>query len=308
MISLRTALLPLLGLLAIQTTAAAQRPLRRTQAFVDTLQTSSPLPSRGSLGGLSADAEGNLYVANFGNNLWKITKSGRVTLLSDDFIIASGNTIAPDGTLYQSDFGFNRIYSVDKDTGQRTLRARFGLNGPVGLAVDASGALFVANCNGQNVRRAAPGSQNALPYASGALFSCPNGIALGPSGELYVSNFFDDNVLTIPAGGGAVNLFAALGTTGVGGGHLVLVGSDLYATKLSSHDLYRVRLSGSVEVVAGQELLPGLQDGPVSYARLRFPNGIAADPTGRIIYTNNLVGPRGTGQPSLMRIRRILLP
>ena len=60
-------------------------------------------------------------MSNFGSTLWRVTPGGRVTVLRNDFVNASGNTIAPDGRLIQCDFGANRVYAVDKQTGQRTL-------------------------------------------------------------------------------------------------------------------------------------------------------------------------------------------
>lgn len=304
---LRELALPLASLFLIAVPAGAQRSAHLTQAFVDTLELQGTLPTSGTQGGVSVDTDGNLYVSNFSRAIRKITPGGDVSLLNNNFFAASGNSIAPDGRLYQSDFARDRVFTVDTNNGQIGLAVSTGLNGPVGVAVDASGAVFVANCNGQNIRRAAPGSFHAALFASSPLFSCPNGILIAPSGDLFVSNFFSDDLLRVDADGN-VSVHAVVGTSGLGGGHLARINQNLYVTRFHSHDLFRVSLTGTAERIVGTETVPGLRDGRGGYARLRHPNGIAASADGRFLYTNNLIGPQGTGMPGRMVIRRIHLP
>ena len=304
---LRTLALPLATLSLLVTQLDAQRPAHITQAFVDTLELHGLLPTTGTQGGVSVDPDGNLYVSNFSSALRKITPDGQVSLLNMNFFAASGNSFAPDGRLFQSDFARNRIYTVDTNTGQRTLIVRNGLNGPVGVAVDDSGAVFIANCNGQNIKRAAPGGINAITFASSPLFSCPNGILIAPDGDLFVSNFFSDDLLRVDSDGN-VSVHAVVGTSGLGGGHLTRIGTNLYVTRFHSHDLFRVSLTGATERIVGTETVPGIRDGRGRFARLRHPNGIAASADGRFLYLNNLIGPQGTGMPGRMVIRRVHLP
>jgi murein DD-endopeptidase MepM/ murein hydrolase activator NlpD len=46
---------------------------------------------------VAVDAEGMIFVSNFGPDVWSVTPGGKVTQLADDFQQASGNAIGPDG-------------------------------------------------------------------------------------------------------------------------------------------------------------------------------------------------------------------
>ncbi len=307
MLSIKSSLLLLATVTGVALPATAQRLKRITEATVVTMPLTKTLGTKGTLGGVCVDADGTIFVANFNARLWRIEPNGETTLLKKTFTKTSGNTIAPDGRLIQCDFALNRVYEVDKHTGALTTLVNAGLNGPVGVAASPSGELFIANCNSQTIRRGVPGSSFASLFASSPLFNCPNGIAFGPDGNLYVVNFFDNNILRVDSAG-VVTLFATCGTTGNGGGHIARVGNDLYATMFSSHDIYKISMSGQVERLIGVEGQAGLRDGKAPYAHLRYPNGIAADPSGGFLYTNNLDGPRDFSVISEMRLRRILLP
>lgn len=285
--------------------AAAQRAQPLPGPYVQTLELNRRLNSTGSIGGVAADADGFLYVADFGSTLWRVSPSGFATKLNRNFQAASGNTVTPDGRLLQSDFNQNLVWEVDRETGARTRAIRSGLNGPVGVAQDVAGDIYVCNCSNNQIKRAPAGSDQAVLFATSPLFNCPNGLAIGPDGDLFVINFFDDRLLRIDAQGN-VSLFATLGKRGLGGGHIARVGDELYVTMFNSQDLYRVSLaSGAAAEVAGREGRAGLQDGPPQRSLLRGPNGIAADPSGRFVTMNNLIGPMGSRE---IVLRRLLLP
>lgn len=62
-----------------------------------------------------------------------------------------------------------------------------GISSPAGLAVDASGNLYVANSGNNTVTVYAPGqSRPSLTYSQGV--SAPLGVAVGSDGTLYVAN------------------------------------------------------------------------------------------------------------------------
>ncbi len=124
--------------------------------------------------GIAADSTGNVYVADNGNQtIRKITAAGVVTTLAG----------AP------AEFGF-----ADGVGGA----ARF--HSPFGIAVDATGNIFVADFNNLLIRKVTPagavttlaGLPGAEAFADGtgatARFNSPEGIALGPGGVLYVAD------------------------------------------------------------------------------------------------------------------------
>lgn len=62
-----------------------------------------------------------------------------------------------------------------------------GVNGPTGLAIDASGTLYVSDWNAGNVTIYPAGSTSPSMTISGGL-TIPNGIAVDTNGDLYVGD------------------------------------------------------------------------------------------------------------------------
>ena len=122
--------------------------------------------------GIALDAEGNLIVADTGNNaIRKVSMQGVVT------------TLAGDGTA-----GFR-----DGPGGQ----AQF--NGPIGVAVDKAGNVWVADTYNDRIRRigtdgvvstmAGSGVPGTLDGpATAAMFDTPSGIAVDQAGAVYVAD------------------------------------------------------------------------------------------------------------------------
>ena len=121
--------------------------------------------------GLALDSEGNLFVADTGNNrIRKITPAGLVS------------TVAGDGTAGYVD-------------GPGT-QAQF--DGPIGLAVDTKGNIYVADTYNDRVRKITSDgvvttvAGAGLGYADGpagsALFDTPCGIVVSPDGTLIVAD------------------------------------------------------------------------------------------------------------------------
>jgi sugar lactone lactonase YvrE len=152
--------------------------------------------------GLAMDSTGNLYVADTGSHtIRKITPSGFVSTLAGT-VGASGQV---DGT---------------------GASVRFKL--PQGLAVDATGNVYVADTGNHTIRKITPfgvvttlGGQagkagNADGAAASALFDNPDQIAVDGAGNVYVA---DNGIRRISAGSVATIFLTSQMTTG--GGRLV---------------------------------------------------------------------------------------
>ncbi|WP_421978791.1 Ig-like domain-containing protein [Roseivirga seohaensis] len=132
--------------------------------------------------GLAVDAAGNVYVADRDNNvIRKITPSGDVTTYAGSG--AWGSTNGASGS------------------------ARF--NSPNGVAVDASGNLFVTDGN-NNLIRKIDTNGNVSSFASVAN---PFGIAIDAAGNLYVTER-DNNLVRKIAPNGVVTTLAGTGASG----------------------------------------------------------------------------------------------
>ena len=78
-----------------------------------------------------------------------------------------------------------------------------------------------------------------------------------------------------------------------------------FVTAFASHQIYEVRLDGTVKRILGNGE-PGIVDGAGAKARLSYPNGIACNPWGRRLYVNEFVGDTATSLPRRAIIREIV--
>jgi sugar lactone lactonase YvrE len=284
--------------------AAGARPVAVLQeAVVTTLRLSSELPSRGRLGGLAIDSDGNLVVSNFGASVWRLGGSGQVTRLAQELRGSSGTGVARDGTILQASFLDNRIMRISRD-GSINTWASEGLSGPVGVVATRDGGAFVTNCRSNTISRVAPdGTVSA--FSSGTLFDCPNGITFGPDGSLYVVNYNNGDVVRVDSEGRAA-LFAGIPESQ--GAHIAYARGMFYVTAIGANRIYRVSRDGRTVTLFAGTGEAALSDGPALKASLSRPNGIAVSPDSTAIFVNNLDGEWKSDMPTRIVIRRIDLP
>ena len=247
--------------------------------------------------GLALDSRGRLYVADLGNaRIRRISLDGTIqTVAGGGAVVPGGNgdggpasgaqllqprnlAIDPDGTLYISDFGANQIYRVSPGGILTTLagtgRAGFsgdsgaallaGLKSPAGLALDSNGALYLADSANNRVRRVYQGIISTVYNVP-----APTGVAIGPSGVLYVA-----------AAGYLGTQFKAVG--GIPSARDVAL--DRSGSLFATTGLYvrKVSADGKASTIAGNGAAPYFSGdgGPATGARLHAPSGIAVDEAG----------------------------
>jgi DNA-binding beta-propeller fold protein YncE len=254
-----------------------------------------------AVGGVTVDLVGNIYVADFGDFVWKITPEGKRDVFASGLYGASGNAIDNEGNLLQSNFYGNSIAKFDRN-GQAKPFVTTGLSGPVGIAINRqTGDVYVANCRGNSIAKIATDG-TVSSFAKSDLFSCPNGISFDREGNLYVVNFRDNKMLKIDPKG-VVASFATISKKGLG--HLCFREDRFYVTAFHSHEIYEVTLDGAVRRILGDGKR-GIVDGAGAKARLSSPNGIASSPWGRRLYINEYVNEESS-LPRRTIVREIVL-
>ena len=255
-----------------------------------------------AVGGVTIDALGNIYVADFGETVWKITPEGERHVFASGLYGASGNAIDNEGNLLQANFYGDSITKIDRK-GQATPFVTSGLSGPVGIAVNKqTGDMYVANCRSNSIAKVAKDGA-VSSFAKSDLLNCPNGICFDREGNLYVVNFRDNKMLKIDPKG-TVASFATISKKGLG--HLCFKEDRFYVTAFESHEIHEVTLNGTVKRILGNGKR-GVVDGAGGKARLSFPNGIAFNPWGRRLYINEYVNDSTSSLPRRAIIREIVL-
>jgi sugar lactone lactonase YvrE len=235
---------------------------------------------------VAADASGNVYIADLGNNrIRKVKPDGTIT------------TVAGNGTAG---------YSGD---GGAATNAQ--LNGPKGLTLDVAGNLYIGDTSNNVVRKVTPGGTITTTAgngqqgysgdggsATGAQLYGPRGMAVDGSGNLFIADG-NNNVIRKVTPKGAITTVAGNGTAGyLGDGgpatsaelstpiHVALdAKGNLYIADTANKVIRMVAPNGIITTVAGTN------DGDVSItysgdgglatnAALKTPYCVAVDAAG----------------------------
>jgi hypothetical protein len=166
--------------------------------------------------GLALAPDGTLYVADTGNHvIRRITPEGLIATVAGDgtpghadgpgsqarFNGPIGIAMAPDGRILVADAYNDRIRAIDVDGIVSTLAGsgrpgkddgfanEASFDTPSGLAIDASGTIYVADTGNDMLRVVDQTGRVTTPvWAHGDGFFRPIGIAVGPDRELYVAD------------------------------------------------------------------------------------------------------------------------
>ena len=156
--------------------------------------------------GVDADTAGNLYIADSGNRrVRRVDTSGIITTIAGDSAplvedrLVSPNDVTVDaaGSLYIADTFIHRIRRVDPSgtvfafagTGEEGFSGDGGpavqaqLNFPGGVAVDASGNLYIADAANNRIRRVDPSRHNLHLRRRGRCFGGRRPGGSGPAGQ-----------------------------------------------------------------------------------------------------------------------------
>jgi len=247
---------------------------------------------------LALDSSGNLYISDLGNAVVRmVNTSGTISTVAGSYSLGAG-------------------YSGD---GGAATSAQ--LNKPAGLALDASGNLYIAD-SGNNVIRivtkadgnintfaginSKPGYAGDGGQALNAKLSVPYGLAFDAAGNLYFSDSGNHCIRKV-ATNGIITTVAGTGTkagySGDGGlatrallnrpFGIAVVGSAIYIADRQNSVIRVVTPDGKIQTVAGNGSYGYSGDGGAATSgQLSAPSGVAVDSSGNVYIAdpdNNLI-------------------
>ena len=252
--------------------------------------------------GVAVAADGSIYFTDAGdqNRIQKIAPDGNITSVAGGvegygdgvgskalFNSPSAIAIAPDGSLVIADTGNNRIRRISPsgETGTVAGDGKAGyadgsagtaqFNGPIGVAVDASGNIYVADSYNDRIRLITPdghvstvAGKGTPGYVDGdrntALFDTPSGIVVANDNSLIVADTGNDRLRRINPDGNVTTLPVTDLSNPIG---LALTYDNfLYVTELDRSRVIQIAPDGATHVIAGE-------------ARFNHPAGIAIAPS-----------------------------
>lgn len=282
--------------------------------------------------GIAVDASGNMFVSDNDNNLIrKISADGKVSTLAGNgtegfadgfgsgakFYAPQGIAVDANGNVYVADAVNNRIRKITP-AGEVSTIAGNGARGfadgngtgakfdyPTGIAVDAHGNVFVADCYNNRIRKVTPagivstiagdGTKGFVDGAGvAAKFREPHNVAVDANGNVFVT---DNNSIRKITPAGLVITLAGNGTyafadgTGTAARFSVPLGiaidtkGNIYVSE-ASHRIRKINPAGMVSTIAGNGS-QGFLDGTAAEAKFNMPDGVAIDTKGNIYVSDS---------------------
>jgi sugar lactone lactonase YvrE len=302
-------------------------------------------------GAVAVDSSGNLFIADYRNNrirevnhatgiITTVARNGTAGFSGDGGAAAAAELDGPEGVavdssghLFIADTQNLRIREEDLATRVITTIAGNGTYGgsgdggpataaelanPVGVAVDSSGDLFVADTWNNRVREVdratgvistvagngTRGSSGDGGAAAAAEFYLPSGIVIDSSGDLFIADEGNERVRKVDGATGVITTVAGGGTAGLGDGGPAtvaeLAGPFGLAIDSSANlfiaDMYHYRVrevdraTGFITTLAGTGAAGSSGDGGAAIAaELAAPFGVAVNSLGDLfIGTGNV--------------------
>jgi sugar lactone lactonase YvrE len=295
--------------------------------------------------GLAMDTAGNLFIGDNGNNrVRKVTSGGVISTVAgngtsgysgDGGPAASGQLYFPvelaldrTGNLFIADRGNGRIRKVTPGgvistvagngtqgfSGDGGPATSAELAGPCGVAVDATGDLFIADTSNQRIRKVTPGGVTPGGVistvagngtsgfggdggpATSAQLAGPYGVTVDAVGNLFIVDVTNNRIRKVTPGG-VISTVAGNGNQGYSGdggpatsaqlyapyGVAVDAAGNLFIADNGNQRIRKVTPGGVISTVAGNGTGGYRGDGgPATSAQLLYPYGVAVDTAGNL--------------------------
>ncbi len=241
-------------------------------------------------GNITADAAGNIYVADYGNN-----RVRKIDMTAGTVSTVAGNGLA--------------AYTYTGDGGPATAST---VTSPTSVAIDDAGNIYIADAGDNRIRKvntsgiittvAGDGAAGAYGGDGGAAtlakLNGPVGVAVDHAGNIYIADEGNSRIRKVNAIG-VISTFAGSATAGYSGDGSIAIASKLqnpadvtvdaignvYIADNGNNAIRMVDTFGIITTVAGTGSVTGAYSGdggPATAAELNTPIGIKVDDAGNL--------------------------
>jgi sugar lactone lactonase YvrE len=232
--------------------------------------------------GVAVDASGNLFIADTYNyRIRKVTAAGIISTVAGNGKYGSGGD------------------------GRSATSAELAT--PSAVAVDPFGNLFIADSDNNRIRKVTAAGIISTVAGNGtygfggdggpatsAQLAFPSGVAVDPSGNLFIADSYNNRIRKVTAAG-IISTVAGNGTYGFGGDGVPAISAQLASPSSVAVDpsgnlfiadtdncrIRKVTFAGIISTVAGSGTYGfGGDGGAATAAQLNFPYGVAVDASG----------------------------
>ena len=289
--------------------------------------------------GVAVDSSGNVYIADRANHrVEKVTSGGTLSVFagtssggaptagaatSSRLNNPSGVAVDSSGNVYIADTYNHRVEKVTPE-GVLSIIAGTGtsgaptagtatssrLNQPMGVAVDSSGNVYIADSANHRIEKVTPegvlsiiagsGSSGAptAGTATSSALNTPTGVAVDSSGNVYIADSGNNQVEKVTSGG-TLSVFAGTGSAGAPtagaatssalwnpSGVAVDSSGNVYIADRDSPRVEKVTSGGTLSVFAGTGVPGTPTAGAATSSKLDTPAGVAVDSSGNVYIAN----------------------
>ncbi len=236
--------------------------------------------------GIAIDAAGNIYISDFYNyRIRKVNTSGIISTFAGNGVIGNSGNGGP------------------------ATAAEF--DGPAGICFDESGNLYIADENGNQIRKVNTSgiistfagisygfSGDGGPATAAEMFY-PSDIAVDGSGNIYIVDSYNARIRKV-ATNGLINTVAGVGITGYSADGFAATSAEIYPTCIAidaAGEMYiadgnnsrirKVDVSGIISTVGGNGHYGFSGDGgAATVAEIAYATGITLDENGTIYFSD----------------------